>query len=322
MTWRDDLRYDPVKPLIESGHTAIEYWTRKIILNEAVATPEKALWGLKIPASILRKQKADGAWTYPAKRTSPSVDYDLLETYRELGFLVEMYGFTDKHPGIAKAAEYILQHQTSAGDLRGIYAQQYSPNYTAAMLELLVKCGYSDDPRITKTYSWLSDSRQHDGGWALAFRTNGRNLDAIYTNDAIIEPDRSKPFSHFVTGVVLRAYAAHPAYRKSAEAQSAAPLLLSRFFEKDVYPDRNRRDDWIRFSFPFWQTDLLSSLDSIGLIDPTLIRSPKVQEAKQWFIEHQQSDGLFTGHLLKDRYHDLQLWYSYAVCRALRRFST
>lgn len=319
MSWIKDLHYDPIKPLLNSKHPAIEYWTRRELLKEKVDNPNAVLWDLRIPQSILRKQNNDGSWPYPTKKASATMDYDQLETYRQIGFLVEMFGFDREHPSIAKAAEYIFSNQSNKGDFRGIYANQYSPNYTGALIELLIKAGYSNDKRVLKVFAWLEDTRQDDGGWALALRTQGHNLDVIYTKSEQVELDRSKPFSHLITGVVLRAFAAHPEYRNSVTAKTATRLLVSRLFERDVYPDRNRKDDWTHFSFPLWQTDILSSLDSISLIEPNLVNDRKVLQAKQWFTEHQQPDGLFVGHLLKDRYHDLQLWYSYAICRAFNR---
>jgi hypothetical protein len=319
MSWRDDLRYDATNALLGSGHEAVVYWTRRDLLGEDMPKAREVLWNLKIPQAILRKQKADGSWAYPTDKSTAVMDYDQLETYRQLGFLVEMFGFDRTHPAIALAADYLLSYQTDEGDIRGIYAKQYTPNYTAAILELLIKAGYEDDVRIRNAFAWLDGARQHDGGWALAFRTQGQNLDVLYKGSERLDLDRSKPFSHLVTGVVLRAYAAHPEYRNSPVAKKAATVLVSRFFERDLYPDRNHKDDWTRFSFPFWQTDILSSLDSVGQIDHTLADHPKIQQVKRWIIEHQQPSGLFTGHLLKDRYHDLQLWYSYAICRALRR---
>lgn len=315
-----DLKYDPIKPLLASDHAAIIYRVKRDLLNEKVPEVESVLWDLPIPRSILRKQQPDGSWAYPSKPVPTKINYDQLETYRQLGFLVEMFGFNRNHPAVEKAAEYIFSFQSDEGDIRGIYAHQYTPNYTAALIELLIKAGYENDGRVDRAFAWLENVRQNDGGWALPFRTEGHNLDVIYEGSERLELDKNKPFSHLVTGVILRAYAAHPEYKNSITAKAAASLLASRFFERDVYPDKNRKDDWIRFSFPFWQTDILSSLDVIGQIEPKLGRSKKAQEAKQWFIEHQQSDGLFTGHLLKDRYHDLQLWYSYAICRAYDRF--
>lgn len=318
MSWLADLKYDPIKPLLTSEHRAICYWTKQTLLGETM--PETALWDLTIPRKILNKQRSDGSWTYPSKRAWSGVDYDQVETYRQLGFLVEMFGFMREHRNIMLAAEYIFSKQTPEGDFRGIYANQYTPNYTAALVELLVKAGYANDKRIEKAFNWLLSYRVNDGGWALAFRTQGRNLDAIY-DKSLSKLDKTKSFSHLITGVVLRAFAAHDTYRQSQEARQATKLLVGRFFTKDVYPDKNRVDDWTRFSFPFWQTDILSSLDIVGIISPELAEDVKIEDAKEWFIEHQQPDGLFTGHLLRDRFHDLQLWYSFAVCRAFSRFN-
>ena len=53
---------------------------------------------------------------------------------------------------------------------------QYSTTYSPAIMELLIKAGYDNDPRILKGFDWLLSIRQDDGGWALPFRTMGKNL--------------------------------------------------------------------------------------------------------------------------------------------------
>lgn len=324
MTWLDCLRFDPIAPLLSSGHPAVRSWAiRELLPGPAglppapAGAPDEGLWDLPVPRGILRRQAADGSWTYPGRRPRARMEYDLLETYRQLGFLVEMFGLTHRHPALAAAAGYVLSHQSTDGDLRGIYGNQVSPNYTAAFIGLLSKAGYGDDPRVERAFSWLEASRQDDGGWALPFRTRGRNLDAL-EEPQTIPGDPAQPFSHLVTGVVLRAYASHPRHRANASAQKAAELLAARLFEPDAYPDKGRATDWTEFSFPFWMTDIVSALDAISIIRPGL-RSEKTDQARDWLAAHQEPSGLFTGHLLRDRYHDLQLWFSLAVCRVFAR---
>jgi len=82
----------------------------------------------------------------------------------------------------------------------------------------------------------------------------------------ILMPDYSKPSAWLVTGCVLRAFAAHPEFRKTKEAKVVGELLASRFFKRDRYSDRQAANYWIRFTYPFWFTDLLSSLDSLAHI--------------------------------------------------------
>jgi len=324
MTWLDGLRFDPIAPLLSSGHPAVRFWAIRGFLPESAGlsaatagAPGEELWDLPPVRRILRRQAANGSWTYPGRRPRASTEYDLLETYRQLGFLVEMFGITHPHPALAAAAEYVLAHQTGQGDLRGIYGNQVSPNYTAALIGLLSKAGYSEDPRVERAFSWLEASRQDDGGWALPLRTRGRKLDAL-DDPHTITGDPAQPFSHLITGIVLRAYAAHPKHRDNTSAQKAAELLAARFFEPDVYPDKGRAVDWTEFSFPFWMTDLVSALDAISIILPGF-RSEKTDRARDWLAAHQEPSGLFTGHLLRDRFHDLQLWFSLAVSRVFAR---
>lgn len=314
--WRSVFHVDPIPKLLASGHPAIVYFTRRDLLEESVGSTTQ-LWDLKIPQAILRRQQPNGSWKYPGNRPRGVTDYDQIETYRELGYLIEEYGFDKNHPAIARAASYLFSRQTAAGEFHGIYGHQYSPNYSAAILELLIKAGYGNDPHIKRGFRWLLDIRQNDGGWAIPFRTAGRNLGAIQGKQ-IIEPDRTQPFSHLITGIVLRAFAAHPTYAKSATARSAANLLVSRFFQRDVYPDRNRIADWTGCTYPFWMTDIVSSLESVTRIGLTL-SDPNVSRALQWLVEHQDHDGMFAVHHLRARYHDMHLWMALAICRIAKR---
>lgn len=280
------------------------------------------LWQLTEPQKILKKQKPNGSWTYSnAKENIRSQEnYDQLETYRNLGILVEEFGFNKEHPAIAKAAEYLFSFQSYEGDFRGIYGNQYSPNYSAGITELLVKAGYGNDAHIEKIFEWLLSIRQEDAGWAIPFRTRNCNIDVIAKHSEILEPDKSKPFSYMVSGVVLRAFAVHPKYRKSKEAHQAGQLLLSSVFKKDHYPDRTGAEYWLRFSFPFWFTDLISALDTLSLLGFSA-QEPQIEKALQWFVKNQQKTGLWQFKILKGKNKDmLELWLAFAVCRIFKRF--
>lgn len=87
-------------------------------------------------------------------------NYDQLETYRGLGQLIEKFGMTSDLSAVRRAGEYLFLFQTDEGDFRGIYGTQYSPNYTAGIMELLIKAGYIHDARVARGFEWLSDIRQ------------------------------------------------------------------------------------------------------------------------------------------------------------------
>jgi hypothetical protein len=318
--WNSIFTYDPVSPLLLSGNKAIEVFTAKDLLGNGDISPE-VLWDLPEAQKIVNKQQKNGSWKYPGGNINlrSMENYDQIETYRNLCYLVESFGFSKINPVIAKAADFLFSFQTDKGDLRGILGNQYTPYYTAAILELLIKSGYADDERVEKAFEWLKAMRQTDGGWAIPFRTRGKNLNVIATASITLEPDRSKPFSHMVTGVVLRSFAAHGKYRDLPEVKEAGKLLLSSLFKKDNYADRGAPEFWLNFTFPFWFTDLISAMDSLSILGFQK-SEPQIDKAIQWLLFNQQETGLWDLKTLKNKkeYHT-ELWLSLAICRIIKR---
>jgi len=318
MSWLEALRFDPLPPLLESGNESIMFFAKRDLLGQD-AGPVEQLWGSDAVVRLLRKQQGDGCWKYrgakPGLRSQE--DYEQLETYRIVGELVERYGFTRKHPSMSRAAEFLFSRQTPEGDWRGIYGRQYTPNYSAGILELLVKAGYERDPRAKRAFEWLLSMRQNDGGWAGPIRTVGVGLTAAVMQAPTIEPDKTKPFSHLATGVVLRAFAAHPKWRKAKEARVAGELLASQLLKRDRYPDRADVSYWTKFTFPFWFTDLLSALDSLSLLGFTA-QHPQIRKGLDWLVSRQQANGLWDVERLKHSSDSLSI--ALAICRVFRRF--
>jgi hypothetical protein len=231
--WRARLRYDPLPLLLSSGNEALVYLVRRDLLGDE-EEPVGRIWRHPRVARIVQRQRDDGSWRYPGRRPGAKwgEDYDQLETYRVLGWLVELYGLDREHPAVEGAAEFLFGRQTEEGDFRGIYGSQYTPNYSAGIMELLIKAGYGRDWRTEGGFQWLLSVRQYDGGWALPLQTVGVRLDNASMASETLEPDPSKPFSHVVTGVVLRAFAAHDERRETEEARTAGILLASSRFKR------------------------------------------------------------------------------------------
>ncbi len=318
-SWESHFHYDAISPLIESGNKAIILLAYRDLKNQNIEVQD--LWQEKEAQRILKKQVSSGFWKYPTKSgNTDNQNLDQYQTFKNLGVLIEKYGFDRTHPSIQNAAEYFFATQTEEGDFRGIYDKQYTPNYTAAITELLIKAGYSDDKRIKLVFEWLLNTRQQDGGWALPFRTQGYNIGVTYDYHTTIQPDVSKPFSHMVTGVVLRAFAAHPQYKYAPEAKQAGLLLINNLFHKDNYVDRGTSKYWNQFVFPFSYTDLISALDSLSLMDFSG-KDSQIEKALDWFIDKQQPSGLWDFKITSGRDKaSLQLWLALAVCRIFKRF--
>ena len=317
-------RVDPLPTLQASRNEALQYFVRRDLLGEEVGSVE-GLWELPQVVKVLRKQQEDGSWKYPGGRPEirSNENYYQLQTYKVLMDLVEKYGFTREHPAIQRAADFLFSFQTEEGDFRGLYRNQYSPNYTAGMTELLVKAGYGDDPHVEKVFSWLLSMRQDDGGWAVPMRTGvpkGTSTvkDAFWVEETI-QPDRSKPFSHWCTGIVLRAFAAHEEYRQAPEARAAGGLLKSRFFKPDPYPDRRAASFWEKIRYPFWWTDILSALDSLWWLGFSG-EDPDIRSGLDWLIANQEPSGLWKARYLSGGDKDIHHWTTLHVCRALRRY--
>ena len=318
--WQNLLRYDPLPNLLSTNNQAIVFFTKRDLQSEKVNETE-SLWDLPVALKIVSSQQPDGSWKYPGAKLNirSQQNYNQIETYRIVGELVEKYGFNKNSDTLRKAADFLFRFQTQEGDFRGIYGNQYSPNYSAAIMELLIKSGYQTDPHIEKGFHWLLSCRQNDGGWTIASRTRNVKITDFLFREETLQPDRTKPFSHLVTGVVLRAFAVHSKYRQLGEAEAAGKLLASRFFKKDAYPDRGTVEFWTKFSYPFWFTDILSSLDSLSLLGFKM-EEPQIKKALDWFINVQNENGLWNVHLVRGKDKDLNLWIALAICRVIKRF--
>lgn len=319
--WKARFKQDPTQPLARCEDNVIKY-SYETDIEGCSSIRLGDVWDDKRAQTILKKQRNDGSWRYPPRSASmwSRVNYDQYETFRKLAQLVEKYRFTKEHPSLPKIVDYFFDHQSPEGDIRGVYANQTSPNYTAAILELLIKAGYGNDPRLLKSMDWLIGCRQSDGGWALALRTRGFNLDAFDLKETI-EPDISKPSAHAVMGAVLRALAIHPQYRNRKETLRAGRLLAERLFTNDTYADRRHRDFWTRFAFPFVYTDIVSALDSLSLLGVSAVH-PKIQQALNWFESHQAANGSIDTIRNPNGKGDMQLWLQLAICRNYKRFWT
>ncbi|MFX1274677.1 MAG: hypothetical protein ACFFBP_17900 [Promethearchaeota archaeon] len=320
-SWKEQLKHDPIPPLLSCKNKAIIYFVKRDLLEQKV-NPIESLWELPSAIDILKKQQEEGFWKYPGKVKENlrwQEDYNQIETFRNLGVLVEKFGFNKNHLSIQKAAKYLLSKQTSEGDIRGIYATQYSPNYTAAILEQLIKAGYEDNETIRKGLDWLLSIRQDDGGWTIALRTLKIKWEDAFTLSEPLLPDKKKPFSHMITGVVLRPFAIHSDYQKRDETQHAGRLLMSRFFQNDKYSDRKDKSYWLKFSFPFWFTDLISALDSLVSLGFSK-KEQQIRAALDWFISQQKEDGTWDLSMLRSKDKDLNFWFDYLICGLFKKF--
>jgi hypothetical protein len=150
-------------------------------------------------------------------------------------------------------------------------------------------------------------------------RTNNAKYLDVVNSPITFELNRKKPFSHMVTGIILRAFSAHSKYRNNEGVKVAGDLLTSRFFKPDKYADRKGVEYWIKISFPFWWTDVVSSLDSLSYLGFTTSH-PQIKLALETLIDKQSESEMWDLKLLKTKDQNLSLWINLAICRIFKRF--
>jgi hypothetical protein len=335
LKWSNRLRYNPINALLDSNNDVIKYYTKRDLLDVRVE-PIETIWIKKEPLQILRKLQAGGYWKSRSQNSAkaPAMNYNLFETFKNLSKLVEMYEFNRSKSDIERIAEYIFSCQTSEGDIRGIIGNQYAPYYTGLIIYLLIKVGFVNDKRILHAFKWLLKMRQDDGGWVIGspgcFGDYSKSEKKILTTHDVETKkdfDKSKPFAHSGTGMVIKAFAIHPFYKESPEAKIAADLIKSHFFKQDNYNSYKAADNWLNFKYPFFWTDLISALDSVTMISNDS-NDPQVEKAISWLIDNQMKSGLWKHSYSKihkyvqnSKTYEIQLWVTLSICRILKRLS-
>jgi hypothetical protein len=306
-----------IKALLSTDNEALIAFTKQNLLEEELNIEK--LWVLPYVKKILENQQSNGSWLYPNKKAilrSPT-NYDQYQTYKTVAELVEFYGLNKKHDAIKKAADYLFSFQTKEGEFRGIYGNQYSPNYSASITEFLIKAGY-DGIKIEKSLNWLLRVKQDDGGWAIPLRTRNRELEAMNEKQTI-EPDKTKPFSHLVTGIVLRPFSLMPSYR--SRVKDAGMLLADRVFTRDKYPDRQGVEYWTKFTYPYHWTDILSTIDTLTHLE--IYDHPKFNQIIRWFKQHKQDNGIYNVSVMAGaKYKDIKYWINLQYLNVLKRART
>jgi hypothetical protein len=311
--------------LLARGNLPILYWLKKDILEVPVEREYKNLQKYAARIRILKRQRSNGGWSkkkYEGHARWEKTFY-IVDTLQN-GIKLYNYGCTIEDKEIQKAVKFLLSTQTREGDFRGAYLNEYAPTYHALTLELLCLFGLDEDKKVQKGFRWLIRNKQNNGGWVIPYRTIDKGeLKKRYNLEAQmklkpVKPDKSKPFSHLVTGIVLRAFAASSTWCRSKEAKKAGELVLSRFFKSDMYEDRAHASFWEEITYPYWATDILSSLDSLSKIGFSP-EDENIKKALRWLQKKQTAHGYWRSGLKKSTLED-HLWVTLAVLGVLKRF--
>jgi hypothetical protein len=311
--------------LLARGNLPILYWMKKDILEVPIDREQKNLRKFAERIRILNSQRANGGWGKRKYEGPPRWEktYYIVDTLKN-AFRLYDYGCSYEEKGVQKLVHFLYSTQTKEGDFRGAYLNEYAPTYHALTLYALCLFGLDNDDRTQKGFRWIMRHRQDDGGWVIPYRTiDKKELKSRYnfesqTKLTPVKPDNTQPSSHLVTGMVLRALAASPTWRKRKEARKAGEFLTNRFFKPDKYEDRRHASYWKEITYPFWATDILSSLDALSQIGLTL-EDPRTRKAVEWLMRKQNPQGYWEAPSKKSSLEN-HLWITLVVLRVLKRF--
>ncbi len=161
--------------LVSSANAAIAFFASRDLLGAATG-PVSGLWDLPPARRIVAKQNDDGSWRYPGGNNSirSRRNYHQLETFRQVGILVEEFAMTRAHPAIEAAAEFLFSFQTGEGDFFEASTATSTRPPTSGPSR---NCSSKPDTRRTRAshtrFLGMLSMRQNDGGWTIPMRTVG-----------------------------------------------------------------------------------------------------------------------------------------------------
>ena len=311
--------------LLARGNLPILYWLKRDILDVPIDRESRNLRKFATRVRILETQKPDGCWW--DKRSDTPIQWEKtlyrMDTLRNL-FRLYDYGCTTREEEIQKGLGFLFSLQSKEGDFRGTVLNEHTPTFHALVLEILCRYGLDKDRRVHKGFRWILQNRQRDGGWAHfnCSSANGNARSAAHPRSQArsfpYKPRKSQSFSHHVTGMVLRAFAESPTWKKSPEARQAGKMLLSCFFQEEVVGDHICPSDWDKICYPFWNTHILSCLDSLSKLGFNA-EDETIQKGLERLLKKQNVNGFWECGNKKATMED-HLWVTLAVLRVLKRF--
>jgi hypothetical protein len=311
--------------LLSRGDLPVLYWLKKDVLDVSEEREGRNLGKFSGRKRLLETQKQDGSWSKDRIGRLRTGDRPALlaETLKNV-FRLRDFGCALDEERVRRAVEFLFSVQTKEGDFRATSSNEYSPGFHALTLEILCQLGLDDDPRVKKAFRWILAHRQDDGGWAIPCRTISRRTVEKRFKTPVQGPDRPfqldprKSYSHYITGLVLRALAASPSHRAGRDCRKAGELVLRRFFKDDVYADRKSAIYWQELSYPFWSTNVLSCLDSLVLAG-FQSADPAIGKGLAWLQAKQDENGYWLSNAPHSGWDD-HLWLTFAVLRVFKRF--
>lgn len=231
--------------MLEENQPSIRYFALTDLLGKSENDPEVKSARRKISKAgwakdILDRQLPSGCWISEKSLFNPT----FAATFWMLLILSDL-GLTKEEPRIKRAAELWLERNATKD---GGFSQSGKASghlcITSNSARALVKLGYSDHPKVTKSFQWIVENEAEKGGWScwnFGAKRSGRTLDSW-------EP--------------LSAFAVYPRQKWTRSMKNACERGAEFFLERELHKQGVRWEQWYRFHYPVhYYYDILVGLD-------------------------------------------------------------
>ncbi len=305
MSWKNQLRSDPLPWLLKSENPGVRYLALRDLLDlppddKKVKSARKSAHTDGPIAKILSNMEKEGYWVKPG----PGYTIKYRSTVWAMILLAQLGALAREDKRIERACNYVLDHMCEGGQFTTTTSG--APSGTVDCLQgnllwSLMEMGY-DDERMDKAYEWMARTVTGDG------------MAPMEDKHATVRYYAYKVGPGFACGVnnqlpcawggvkVMLAFSKLPVAKRTPLIKKAIEQGVDFFFSIDPvtakYPTRDGSKpnrDWWKFGFPvFYITDLLQLAEAMvrlgygndkrlaNTID--LIRE-KQNEQGQWLME-------------------------------------
>jgi hypothetical protein len=299
MSWKDQIKGDPVSWLLEPDQTGVRYLALRDLLEKPANDPDlmsarHTAHTQGFIADILKQMQPEGYWAKPGPGYLPKYS----STVWSVILLAQLGAVVSEDERIRRGCAYLMDHNLTTGGQFGVNG---TPSGTVDCLQgnlcwALLALGY-DDPRLDTAFEWMARTVTGEG---MAPKTDKDSERRYYA--AKCEP-------HFACGAnygqpcawgatkVMMAFGQLPETRRTPliknAIQQGVDFLLSTDPAKADWPSGGAdkpSSNWWKLGFPvFYVTDILQVVEA--LVGLGYADDPRLANALDFICQKQDNQG-------------------------------
>ena len=306
MSWKNQLRSDPLPWLLESENPGVRYLALRDLLDlppddSKLKSARKFAYKEGPIAAILSNMEKEGYWVRPGPGYNPKYR----STVWSIILFAQLGASAQDDKRVAQACHYLLDHMCEGGQFTT--ASSGAPSGTIDCLQgnlcwSLMELG-CDDPRLKTAYEWMARTVTGDGVAPLDRKDSPLHYYAYKCGPTFACGVNNQLPCAWGGVKVMLAFSQLPVKQRTPLIKKAIQQGVDFFFSIDPvtakYPTRKGDPpsrDWWKFGFPvFYITDLLQLAEAMvnlgyggdkRLYSTLELIREKQNERGQWLMEY------------------------------------